>query len=296
MRKLRPGFDDRAALQLAAPVLDRVDRGTQVRLDRQLQAAPRPPGATSSASTRTTPVGSPERQGQLDRDLGSPDARRTADRHETADARRDRQRTGVRDGPPGGRRRSVIARTNASGAASDSTSASTPSATRCSRLGGSSRSCTPTTARPCACTSATSARVSRRPTMPGDEHVVRLFERALGLDEQRADPGTAVIGEVPVQLLDPDVGRERQRDLGLSHFVLSGANGVCPCRRGAPVERTSITVPASIADASAGAVDGIDDQRDRDVVGRTRQRAAAATCRPRRPRRRSSTYPARPES
>ena len=93
--------------------------------------------------------------------------------------------------------------------------------------------------------------------MTCDEHVVRLLERALRARPAACDTRPAVIGEVPVQLLHPDVGRERQRDLRLSHFVrLRRERPSGPRTAGAPVERTSITVPASIADASAGAVAG----------------------------------------
>ena len=63
-----------------------------------------------------------------------------------------------------------------------------------------------------------------------------------------------VIGEMSVQFLHPNIGGELKRDLGFPHLVLRGANGVGPCTAGAPVERTSITVPASIATASSGAV------------------------------------------
>ena len=159
-RKPRRRFDDDAPLELAAAVLDRVDRGAEVRLDRQVQPSrdrrrnvvgvdeharrSRRPSASASSiaiSVRPTPGGPPTVTSR-------PSAWRGDDR--------------TRSGSRSSRRPATltIARTNASGPASDSTSASTPSASRCSRLAVSSRSCTPTTARPCACTSATSARVS----------------------------------------------------------------------------------------------------------------------------------------
>ncbi len=76
-----------AVIELAASVLDRVDRGAYVRLDRQLQ-----PGGDRGSHV----VGVDQHDarpaahgpGQLDRDLGSPRARAAAHRHEAASSHR----------------------------------------------------------------------------------------------------------------------------------------------------------------------------------------------------------------
>ena len=52
--------------------------------------------------------------------------------------------------------------------------------------------------------------------MTHDEHVVRLFERDALLDHQAAHARAAVVAEMPVQLLDPRLGREDERDLGFA--------------------------------------------------------------------------------
>ena len=116
------------------------------------------PRARRRRRRRAPPSGRPSAQRQLDRDLGAPDSRRTTDGHEPAAAvAATIGRAG--DGPPAGPRRSRSPDERVRpGVRLDQRV--DPSAIRCSRLAGSSRSCTPTTARPCACTSATSARVS----------------------------------------------------------------------------------------------------------------------------------------
>ena len=73
--------------------------------------------------------------------------------------------------------------------------------------------------------------------MTHDENVVRLFERNALLDDQAPHPGAAVIAQVSMELLDPRLGGEDQRDLGLAHVFA------------APVARTSVTDPVSSADA-----------------------------------------------
>ncbi len=82
--------------------------------------------------------------------------------------------------------------------------------------------------------------------MTDDEHVVRLFERHGRFDDQAAHPGSAVVAQVPVQLLDPGIRSEHQGD-----FRLAGAHGCAESEPSgaAPVARTSVMVPVSIAEA-----------------------------------------------
>src|SRR5260370_42263309 len=98
-----------------------------------------------------------------------------------------------------------------------------------------------------------------------------------------------------MELLHPRVGRESECDLGLSQLVLRGANTACPRKAGAPVDRTSMTVPASIADASCGAV-----ARSTTSVMVTPSDAPESAPPPRLPTATTTaavnTYPARPES
>ena len=146
--------------EVAAAVLDRVDRGAQIRLERQPEplrdrgrdvvavdehapstcARPRPRARSRSRSGRRPADRRPRRAGR--------DAVGAATHR--AGARSARAAT----------RASTSARTNASGPASVSITASTSTAARCARLAGSARSCTPSTRRPRACTSATNACVS----------------------------------------------------------------------------------------------------------------------------------------
>ena len=59
----------------------------------------------------------------------------------------------------------------------------------------------------------------RGPAVAGDQDVVGLLERHAGLDDDAANARAAVVGEVPMQLLDPGVGRERERDLRFPHVI-----------------------------------------------------------------------------
>ena len=99
----------------------------------------------------------------------------------------------------------------------------------------------------------------RRPAMAHDQHVVRLLERDALLDHEAPDACASVIAQVTVQLLDPRLGREDERDLRLAHGVADrrnrrcrsapGSNGAAWCSGVAPVARTSVIVPVSSADA-----------------------------------------------
>ena len=71
--------------------------------------------------------------------------------------------------------------------------------------------------RPRACTSATNACVSAGQRWLAIEHVVRLLERDAGFDDDLTDPRATVVGEVAMELLHPLLGREDERDFGLSH-------------------------------------------------------------------------------
>ena len=84
----------------------------------------------------------------------------------------------------------------------------------------------------------------RRPPMTHDENVIRLLQRNAVLDHQAPHPSAAMITEVPMEHLHPRLGRENERDLGLAHRVA------------APVARTSVTDPVSSADAIRAATSG----------------------------------------
>ena len=81
------------------------------------------------------------------------------------------------------------------------------------RPAGSSGSKTPSTLRPRSCTAPTKPRVRRGPAVAHDQacRTPRRARRA-GSTHDLADPRAAVVGEVAVQLFDPGLRREDQRD------------------------------------------------------------------------------------
>src|SRR5262249_12928169 len=78
----------------------------------------------------------------------------------------------------------------------------------------------------------------RWPPVTGDEHVVRILERERGVDEHLPYARAAVVGAVTMQLLDPWVGREDERDRDLDRHVQPFAIGLG--NTSAPVARTSV--------------------------------------------------------
>ena len=122
--------------------------------------------------------------------------------------------------------------------------------------------------------------------MTHDQHVVRLFERDALLDHETPDARAAVVAQVTVQLLDPRLGREHERDLRLAHGLPAvgaarcrsatpGSNGAAWCSGVAPVARTSVIVPVSSADAMRAAASDVDRDRDARVVGALQRPASA---------------------
>ena len=121
--------------------------------------------------------------------------------------------------------------------------------------------------------------------MAHDEHVVRLLERDALLDHQAPDARAAVVAQVAVQLLDPRLGREDERDLRLAHgFRRAGIaawsrrrdrTASSCCNGVAPVARTSVIVPVSSADAIRAGGVGVDRDRDAGVVGSLERPAPA---------------------
>ena len=158
------------------------------------------------------------RDRELDRDLGAPDAGRSADGDEPArparaSATATRRARSVRAVTPS----ATSARTNASGPASDSidgVDVDRGEVRPARRLG----EIVHAEHAPPACVHVGDERArQRRPAMTHDEHVVRLLERDALLDHEAAHPRAAVIGQVAVQLLDPRLGREDERDLRFAH-------------------------------------------------------------------------------
>src|SRR5581483_402187 len=82
-----------------------------------------------------------------------------------------------------------------------------------------------------------------RPAVADHEHAVVLVERDAGVYHDAADAGAAVVDAVAVQVLDPALGREHERDLGLAHLpppAHSTGTGGVPTADVAPVTRVKI--------------------------------------------------------
>ena len=68
----------------------------------------------------------------------------------------------------------------------------------------------------------------RGPARAHHQGVVLLIERDNGFDDDLPYPSAAMIGEVSVELLDPGLGREDERDCGFH----PPTEPRCCCRRG----------------------------------------------------------------
>ena len=157
---------------------------------------------------------------------------------------------------------------------------------RCSRLAGSSRSCTPSTARAALCTSATKATGQRRPAVARRPRR-RTTPRARLRARPRALRTRAPPWSVRWRCSSSTQGsaREHERDLRLAHGIRpDGRLKTWTPRNGAaPVADERHASPASSAAARRGALSGSTASVTRDVVRRAGERAAVVARRPRSP-------------